>query len=60
MFILSSIPSGLEFWSVHQTSIYGNSELKCFKDITFLGEKSNNWPEELLETNVFRIVESSW
>ena len=60
MFILSSISSGLEFWSVNQTSIYGNSELKGFKDITFLGEKSNNWPEELLETNVFKNVESFW
>ena len=27
MFILSSISSGLEFWSVCHTSIYENSEL---------------------------------
>ena len=36
MFILSSISSGLEFWSVNHTSIYENSELKVFKNIKFL------------------------
>ena len=43
MFILSSIPSGLEFWSyfdisVNHASIYENSELIIFKNIKFLGE----------------------
>ena len=33
MFILSSISSGLEFWSVNHTSIYENSELRVFKNI---------------------------
>ena len=33
MFILSSISSGLEFWSVNHTSIYENSELKVFNNI---------------------------
>ena len=31
MFILTSISSGLEFWSVKQTSIYENSDLKVFE-----------------------------
>ena len=38
MLILSSISSGLEFWSVNNASIYENSESKVFKNITFLGE----------------------
>ena len=36
MFILSSISSGLEFWSVNHASIYENSELKVFNNIKFL------------------------
>ena len=58
MFILSSIASGLEFWSVYHTLIYENSELKVFKNINFLGEISNNWPNDLLGTNVFKTFES--
>ena len=38
MFILSSISSGVEFWSVNYTSIFENSELKVFMNIKFLGE----------------------
>ena len=53
MFILSSISSGLEFWSVHHTSIYENSEIKAFNDINFCGEISNDWPNDLLEINVY-------
>ena len=44
MFILSPISSGLEWWSVNDTSIYGNSELKVFKNIKFLDEVFNYWP----------------
>ena len=40
MFILSSISSSLEFWSVNHTSIYENSESNVFKDIKILGETS--------------------
>ena len=36
MFILFSISRGLEFWSVNQTSIYENSELKVVKNINLL------------------------
>ena len=50
MFILPFISSGLEFWSVNQTSIYENSESKMFRNIRFLDEISNNWPNDLLET----------
>ena len=35
MFLLSSISSGLEFWSVNHTSTYANSESKAFKNISF-------------------------
>ena len=44
MFILSSISSSLEFWSVNYTSTYENSESKAFRNITYLYEISNNWP----------------
>ena len=58
-FLLSSISSSLEFWSVNYTSIKENSELKVFKNI-FFGEISNNWPNNLLGTNVYKILESYW
>ena len=35
MFILSSISSGLKFWSVSHTSLYENSESDVFKNIKF-------------------------
>ena len=60
MFILSSIPRGLEFWSVNHTTIYENSESKVFKNMKFLGDTSNNWPDYLLETNVYKNLESCW
>ena len=61
MFILSSISSGLEFWSVkHTTSIYENSESKVFKNIRNLGEIPNNWPNDLLGTHVYKTLESCW
>ena len=41
MFILSSISSGLEFWSVYHTSMYEKSKLEIFKNIKFVGEISN-------------------
>ena len=53
MFIFSYISSGLEFWSVKHTSIYEYSELKIFRNIKFLGEMSNNWPNYLFETNKY-------
>ena len=52
IFILSSMSSGLEFWSVNHTSIYENSELNVIKKIKFLGETSINWPNDLLGINV--------
>ena len=52
MVILSSISSGLEFWSVNNNSIYENSELKVFRNINFFDEKSSNWPNDLLGTKV--------
>ena len=60
MFILSSISSRLEFWSVNHTSIYENSELNIFKNIKFVREISKKWPNDLLETNVYKTLESCW
>ena len=57
MFISSSISSGLEFWSKNHNSIYQNSELNIFENIKFLGEISNNWPNDLLGTNVYKTLE---
>ena len=54
MLILSSISSGLEFLSVNHTSIYENSESKIFKNMNFVGELPNNWPNDLLATNVYK------
>ena len=55
MFILFSISSGLEIWSINHTSIYENSESKDFKNVRFLDEISNNWLNDLLETKVTRL-----
>ena len=60
MFILFSISSGLELWSVNYTIINENSELKVFKNIKLLGEISNNWPNDLSGINVYKIVELCW
>ena len=60
MFASSSVSRGSEFWSVNHTSIYENSESKVFRSINFLCEISNNWPNDLLRTNVNKTVESCW
>ena len=60
MFILSSISSGLEFWPVNRTSIYENSESKVLENIKFMGEISNNCPNDLLGTNVYKTLEFCW
>ena len=36
-------------------SIYENSESNVFKNINFLGEISNNLPNDLLGTNVYKL-----
>ena len=41
MFILSSISSGLELWSVMNTSLQENFDLKVFENITFYSETSS-------------------
>ena len=58
MFILSSISSGLKFWSVNHISIFKNPKSKVSKNITFLGEVSNTLPNNLLGTNVWKTLES--
>ena len=60
MFILSSISSHLEFWSVNHTSVYKNSELNVFKNIKSLGEIYNNWPNDLLGINACKTLEPWW
>ena len=57
MFIVSSISSGLDIWLVNHTSIYENSQSNVFKNIKFLGKISNSWPNNLLGTNVYKILE---
>ena len=54
MFILSSISSGLNFWSVNHTSVNENSELRVFKNIKVLGKISSNLPNDSLRTNVYK------
>ena len=56
IFILSSISRGSEFWSVNHTSIYKNSESNISKNIKFSDEISNNWPKDLLGTNVYKAL----
>ena len=60
MFVLSPISGDLEFWSGNYTSIYENPESTVFKDIKFLSEIFNNWPNNLLGTNAYKILESCW
>ena len=61
MFILSSTSSGSEFWSVNHTSICENSESKDLKRyIKCLNEMSNNYLNNLLETSVYKSLESCW
>ena len=60
MYILSAISKGLEFWSVNHTSIYENSESKVFKNIQFLCEISNNWPNDLVGINLYKTIEFCW
>ena len=60
MFILSSVFSGLELWSVNHSSIYENSELNVLKNIKFLEEISSKWPNNLLGIYVCTSYESCW
>ena len=60
MFLLSSISSGLEFWSINHTSIYENSNFNNFENIKVLGETSSNWPNNLLGINAYKALGSYW
>ena len=55
MLILSSISSGLEFWSVNH--MYENSELNIFKITKFLGEIYSKSPNNLLGINVHKTLD---
>ena len=57
MFSLFTISSGLD---LNHTSISEKSEIKVFENINLLGEISNNWSNDLLWANVYRILESCW
>ena len=59
IFLLSSIYTGLEFWSVHHTSIYENSESKIL-ETKFLNEISNNWLNNLFGTHAYKTLEFCW
>ena len=52
------ISSGVEYWPENHTSLYENSELKVLKNIKLLGQISNNLPNDLLATNVYKTLES--
>ena len=52
--ILPSISRGLKFWLVNDTSIYKNSKSNIFKNIRFPDEISNNLPNNLFGTNVYK------
>ena len=56
IFILSSVSSSLQFWWANHTSIHKNLELgrKLFVEIL------NNWPNDLLGTNVYKNLASCW
>ena len=61
--ILSSISSGILFWSVNYTSVYKNFELNIFENINFVIEISNNWHQiiclEQMYTNLVNLVDNS-
>lgn len=58
MFILSSVSSGIEFWSLNYTlKDKKKSKLKEFKNTKFLGEASNDWSNDLLGSNVYKTVD---
>ena len=56
--MLSSISSGLEFWSVNYTSSYESSKTKVFKIIKFVDEISSNQPNDLLAANVYQTLDN--
>ena len=60
MFILSSTSRCLEFWLANHNSIYGNYEIKVFKNIKFLDEISNDWQNDLLGINIYKTLSSCW
>ena len=60
MFILPCISTGLQFGSVNHTSIYENSKWNNVKNVKYLDEISNNWPNNLLGINIYKTLESCW
>ena len=54
------ISLGLKCGSVNYSSIYEKYGLKVFKYTKFVGEISNNWPNNLLGTNLYKTLESCW
>ena len=59
IFVLSSISSGLLlFWSVSHTAIYENLEWYFFKNASFVGEISNNWPNDLFGAKLLNLVDN--
>ena len=57
MFISSTVSIVLEFWSGNHISINEISKSKVFKNIMVLGEISDNWPNNLFGTNVYKTLE---
>ena len=55
-FILSSVSSRFLFFPVKHTLMYENFEPNTLGKTEFIGEFSNNWPNDLLETNVYKTL----
>ena len=60
IFILPSISGELKFQSGNHTSTDKNSESNVFENIKFSSKMPNNWPNNLLETNVYKTHEFCW
>ena len=60
MFTLSSISSGMLFWSVNHTLMDWNSALAVFKIVNEWGATGINWSNCLSGTEVKKTFDSCW
>ena len=58
--MLSSISSGLLFWSVNHNSMNWNCALVVFHIANEWGEIVINWPNHLLATKVNNTLDAYW
>ena len=55
--VSSATPLQFETWPEVEVSQH-KSELEVLKDIKFLNEIPNNWPNHLLTTNLYETIQS--